>query len=267
MSKVSIITPFYNGKKFIQTALESIANQTYRDFEYILVNDGSSENVSEMVKKILGKKGIYLEQKNKGQASATNLGISVSKGEYIAFCDQDDWWLPEKLEKQVAFLEENPNITMVYTDAFIADEKGILLKETWMQSRGVNHCKGFYNDCSANLFDRNFIPAPLTVMIRRFIFDKIGLFDEKFSSAYDYEYWFRILNNGFEIDYINKPLAVWRTHTLQESKNIRKAKRMQIGILKNFLKQNPQFFVKHPILVTKKFIKSYLGLILNKTGK
>lgn len=267
MPKVSIITPFYNGKKFIQTALESIAKQTYKDFEYILVNDGSGENVSGMVKKILGGKGIYLEQKNEGQASATNLGISVSKGEYIAFCDQDDWWLPEKLEKQVAFLEKNPNIAMVYTDAFTADKGGVLSKETWMESRRVFPCAGSYTECGARLFNRNFIPAQLTVLIRKSVFDSIGLFNKIFSSAYDYDYWFRLLEAGYSVEYIKTPLAVWRTHLSQESRNIRKAKRMQMGIIKQFLKRKPDFIIRHPILVIKKIIKTYLGLILNRTGK
>jgi GT2 family glycosyltransferase len=75
----------------------------------------------------------------------------------------------------------------------------------------------------------------------RNIFNKIGFLNEKFSSAYDYDYWFRVLEAGYRLDYIEKPLAIWRTHIGQESRNIKKAKLMLVGILKSFLKRRPDF--------------------------
>lgn len=267
MPKVSIITPFYRGNTFIRSALEGIAGQTYGDFEYILVNDGSDEDPSQMVKELLGDRAIYLRQENKGQAAATNRGIAVAKGEYVAFCDQDDWWLPEKLEKQIAFLETHPEIAMVYTDALMADAEGKLLKKTWMHSRRVAPCAGAYGDCIAALFNRNFIPAQLAVLIRKSVFDSVGMFNEHFSSAYDYEYWFRVLEAGHAIGYIDEPLVVWRTHEGQESNNILKAKRMQVGILGEFLRRRKDFMVTYPVLVMKKIAKSYVRLGMSMLGK
>ena len=267
MPKVSIITPFYKGNQFIRFALRGIADQTYKDFEYILVNDGSDEDPSQAAKEILGDRAIYMRQENKGQAAATNKGIAIAKGEYIAFCDQDDWWLPEKLEKQVSFLESHPDISMVYTDALLADVDGLVLPQTWMHSRKVVPCAGGYDDCIASLFDRNFIPAQLAVVIRKSVFDSIGTFNERFSSAYDYEYWFRVLEAGHRIGYIDEPLVAWRTHAGQESGNIKKAKRMQAGILGEFLRRRKDFMVHYPVLVIKKMIKTYVRLGLSMVSK
>lgn len=191
-----------------------------------------------------------------------NTGIKVAHGEYIGFCDQDDWWLPEKLLKQVKFLDENENVAMVYSDAFLGDEEGNILVRTWMQSRKVGYVKGGYEECVAKLFNRNFIPAPLTVLMRKSVFDKIGYLNEKFSSAYDYDYWFRMLEAGYKIGYIKEPLAVWRIHAGQESRNTKKAKEMLMGILKSFLKRRPDFLLKHPLLVLKKIAKVCGALIL-----
>jgi len=102
--KVSIIIPFYSGKEWLKKALESVFNQTFKDFEVILVNDGSKENISDILNQYDGRIN-YFEQVNQGPAAARNLGISKATGKYIAFEDSDDIWLPEKLEKQVEFME------------------------------------------------------------------------------------------------------------------------------------------------------------------
>ncbi|MBU2567619.1 MAG: glycosyltransferase [Elusimicrobia bacterium] len=263
MPKVSIVMPIYNGKKYIEKAVESILIQAFSDFELIIIDDGSTDGSGELLKDKFGDKIKYVYQKNKGAAAAVNKGISLSLGGYIAFCDQDDWWLPEKLKRQVDFLEGNKGMAMVYGDALMADENGKILDETWMQLRAVRYYEGSYSDCVVRLFDRNFICAPLSVLVRKNVFDAIGLFNEKFSSAYDYDYWFRLLEAGFKIGYIKEPLVVWRTHEGQKSRDIHRAKAMQIGILKSFLKRKPEFSTQHPFLVIKKFIKSYTALFLS----
>ncbi len=263
MPKVSIITPFYKGEKYIGRAIESILNQNYKDFEYLIVDDGSKTNFNNYLTNKYGGKIIYIEKSNGGQASAVNVGIKKARGEFIAFCDQDDWYLDDKLLKQVNFLKSHPEIAMVYSDVLMGDENGKILDKTWMQSRKVRFCSGGYADCAAKLFKRNFIPAPLAVMIRKSIFDQIGLFNEKFSSAYDYDFWFRILEAGMRIGNMENKSAVWRTHSGQESRNIKKAKIMQIGILRSFLKRNPKFVLNHPFLTAYKIVKSYIALIFS----
>lgn len=263
---VSIITPLYNGGEYIRKNIESILGQTYRDFEHIIVNDGSTDNSGEIVKSF-GDRVVYLEQKNSGQAAAVNAGIKIARGEYIGFCDQDDWWLPEKLEMQIAFLESHPEISLVYSDALLADTKGSVLNQTWGQSRGVKPCVGGYQECVTSLFDRNFICAPLTVLIRRDVFNKIGFLNDRFSIIYDYDFWFRMLEKEMRFGYVDKPLAVYRIHANQESKKIRKVKRAQIKILSSFLGRRKDFLLGYPILVFKKYIRSYVGLVLNRVGR
>lgn len=268
MPKVSIITPFYNGSQYIQKCIEGVQAQSFKDFEHIIVDDGSAESEHKFVSDIAVKYPgiIFISQKNSGQASAVNAGIKIAKGEYIAFCDQDDWWSPEKLKTQVDFIETHSDVDLVYSDALMADADGFILKETWMQSRVVAPCVGGYKGCVVSLFNRNFICAPLVVLARRGIFSKIGLLNEKTVSVYDYDFWFRMLEAGCKFGYIDKPLAVWRTHAGQGSRKIRTIKRLQLMILLHFLFRRPDFFATHPVLALKKLIKTSVGLMLGRTA-
>ncbi len=101
---VSIIIPFYSHKDWLLESLESVFSQTFKDFEVILINDGSQEDISDIIN-TYGDKIVYLTQVNQGPAAARNYGISIAKGKYIAFEDSDDLWLPNKLEKQIGFME------------------------------------------------------------------------------------------------------------------------------------------------------------------
>ena len=103
--KVSVIIPFFSHKEWLNVSLESVFAQTFQDFEVILVNDGSDEDISGLIKQY-GDRIIYRKQQNKGPGAARNLGIKISKGKYIAFEDSDDIWLPDKLERQINFMEK-----------------------------------------------------------------------------------------------------------------------------------------------------------------
>jgi glycosyltransferase involved in cell wall biosynthesis len=120
LSKVSIITPFYNAEKYFAEAIESVIAQKHTNWELFLIDDGSTDKSTKIAKKYASEypgKIIYLEHeehKNKGKSTSRNLGLSKSTGEYIAFLDADDVFLPEKLEKQVNILKNNPEALMVY---------------------------------------------------------------------------------------------------------------------------------------------------------
>ena len=122
MPKVSVIIPAYNSSGFIEDALESVFKQTYRNYEVIVVDDGSTDKSAEIIGSFSDKRIIYIYQENHGVSVARNKGILESKGEYIAFLDSDDLWLPEKLEKQVAILNNNKNTGLVYTDFDVIHE-------------------------------------------------------------------------------------------------------------------------------------------------
>lgn len=121
--KVSVIIPFYNNINWLNEAVESVLNQTYQNIEIIVVNDGSFENIN-MFLESYREKIFYFEKTNGGAASARNLGISHANGEFIAFLDSDDIWLPNKLQEQISFMENN-NYFWSHTDYFSFNDGGI----------------------------------------------------------------------------------------------------------------------------------------------
>lgn len=203
--KVSVIIPTYNNAKFIGEAIDSVLNQTYQDFEIIVVDDGSTDNTEEVLSKYKNRIR-YIYQKNKGPAAAKNKGILASQSKYIATLDSDDIWLPQKLQLQVDLLDSNKQLGLVYTDTYQVniDDKSID-KETYFNR---------YKPCSGRVLDKllfhNFIPS-LTVMMRRSCLEKAGLFDESLYTGEDWDLWLRIAEE-FPIDYINIPLGKRRIH-------------------------------------------------------
>jgi len=127
---VSVITPVYNSEKFIEKTIESVLNQTYEDFEYILINDKSTDNSEKIIRNYMKKdsriKLINLE-KNSGAAIARNRGIELSQGKYIAFIDSDDFWKKDKLKKQIDFMKKN-NYYFTFTAREKINEKGETIK-------------------------------------------------------------------------------------------------------------------------------------------
>ena len=136
MIKVSVIIPVYNGAKFIKNAIDSVIDQTNQNFEIIVIDDGSTDNTPNILKGY-GDKIRYNTQENKGQAHAINQGLEMSEGEYIAYLDSDDMYYPEKLEEQLKYFYNHPDVSLVYSDRCHIDssEKYISLVE----SRQLDH--------------------------------------------------------------------------------------------------------------------------------
>ena len=118
ISKVSVAIPTYNRAHYICETIDSVLVQTYKDYEIIVVDDGSTDNTREILKRYGGKIK-YFYQANQGQASAWNYAVSQSSGEYIAFLDDDDLWFPEKLERQVEVLDKNPDLGFVCSESYV----------------------------------------------------------------------------------------------------------------------------------------------------
>ncbi|MCJ8280869.1 MAG: glycosyltransferase family 2 protein, partial [Rivularia sp. ALOHA_DT_140] len=122
MPKVSVIIPAYNAMGFLPETLESVLQQTFTDFEILIINDGSSDDIVEWASKISDSRVRLITQINQGVSAARNTGIRNSQGEYIAFLDADDLWEPTKLEKQVNCLKANPGVGLVYTWTTFIDQ-------------------------------------------------------------------------------------------------------------------------------------------------
>ncbi len=234
MPKVSVIIPAYNAEKYIAETLDSVVNQTYSDFEVIIVDDGSKDGTVSIIKQYQGKypeKIRLIQKENGGPASARNVGIKVATGEYIAFIDADDLWLPRKLEKQISFFESQPTqVGLVYTDGKKFDDDG-----TWTLPEHLRHnyIEGrIYKD----LLRSNVIPNQ-SVVVRNECFDQVGLFSEspKIVSSEDYDMWLRIARK-FEISFLNEVLSLYREHNLGISKRYEQSINANIAVLENHLK-------------------------------
>ncbi|GAH74960.1 unnamed protein product, partial [marine sediment metagenome] len=165
---VSVIIPTYNRAYLIGRAIQSVLNQTYQDFEIIVVDDGSTDDTEEIVRSFKDKRiGYVRHEKNKGAAAARNTGIKAAKSEYIAFQDSDDEWLPEKLEKQMKVFENAPpEVGVVYTDFLrIKGNKKIHIPFSWVTQKEGNIHK--------ELLKGNFVTTQ-SVVIRKKCFKKSG---------------------------------------------------------------------------------------------
>ncbi len=206
MSRVSVIMPTYNRAGYITKTLESIFAQTFKDYEVIVVDDGSTDKTEEVLRPHLDRI-TFIRKENGGPGSARNAGIKVAKGEYIAFLDSDDLWLPEKLNGQVKYLDDYPDVGLLFTDfeIFCEDENG---QERKLREIHIN----VEGPCFDKLFQKNFIPT-LTVIIRKSCMDAVGLFEESRDLVVgeDYELWLRMAMR-YRLGYIPKITARYRCH-------------------------------------------------------
>jgi glycosyltransferase involved in cell wall biosynthesis len=200
MVKVSVVIPSYNCMAYLPATLESILKQTFTDFEVLIINDGSTDNILEWLKKITDSRIRVISQENQGLAGARNTGIANSNGEYIAFVDADDLWAPTKLEKQVHCLEKNQEVGLVHTWMLLIDEKG---KSTGRVLH--SHAEG---NAWKEVIVKNVIACP-SVMIRRCCFEKVGFFEPSHNPVEDWDMWIRIASN-YPLAVIKEPLAYYR---------------------------------------------------------
>lgn len=202
MVNVSVIVPVYNHEEYIEDCVESILPQTYRNFEVIVVDDGSTDNTAEKLLKYRDKIN-YLYKENGGGASALNVGIKASKGNYIAWLSSDDMFLPEKLELQIKRFEEDPELGLVHSDWYTIDKKGKITGH----EKASNYGK---DKVILELLKHNFINGS-TTMIRRECFLKVGLFDENMRYSADGDLWSRLIRY-YEFGHIPLPLIKYRWH-------------------------------------------------------
>ncbi|MFC2025019.1 glycosyltransferase [Chloroflexota bacterium] len=205
--RVSVIIPTYNRAHLISNAIDSILAQTFNDFELIIVDNFSSDDTESVVKSYVDRRIRYFKNNNNGLVSINrNYGIENSRGEYIAFLDDDDSWLPKKLEKQVSLLESNNELGLVYSDCYVIDDNDNIRENTYCYGRKLAKGKAFNE-----LFQSNFIPM-LTVVIRKEALDKVGGFNPRYKIAEDYDLWLRIAAH-YPIDFTDQPLAKFRVHS------------------------------------------------------
>lgn len=206
MPKVSVIIPTYNREEYISETIESVLGQSFKDFEIIVVNDGSIDNTIKKLERFESKIKL-INQSNSERAVSRNNGVKNSNGKYIAFLDSDDLWFKNKLEKQVEILDDKKDIILTYGQSLRINEKSEKTKTVKRQK------EGFSGKVFEQLLSRNFISSP-TPVIKREYFEKTSGFSTKYIPYEDWEFWIRfsLLGNFY---FIKEPLAYYRIHKEQ----------------------------------------------------
>ena len=257
MPRVSVIIPLYNSNPFIMETLDSVLSQSYEDMEVITVDDGSSDNTGDLVRSRGDKRLVYIRQDNAGISAARNRGLSVAKGEYIAFIDHDDKWLPGKIAKQMALFNSQKDLGLVYSDAYIVNAAG---------QRGGTFFKISKPHCGMvfeYMMNGNFIPV-LTAVIKKSITEKTGYFDQRYKIAEDWDYFIRV-SKICPVSFVDAPLAEYRVHASSFSRNRVLMLEEVIDILMKLLAHAD----RRSNIILKRNLSSYsslLGSICLKSG-
>lgn len=218
---VSVITPIYNGYKYIDQCVESVVLQSYENWELLLIDDGSTDQSLEKIYKWINKDSrikflAHPNNSNKGVSLTRNLGITYSSGKYIALLDCDDIWFSEKLQKQVEILEDDPELTLVYCKAVVIDDDGFSLdksnKNIEFPHIAGNGYPGKHNIFNELLNEIIWIPCP-TVVFPKKIINEIGGFQENLKHQCEDLIFFILASNLGAAYFINDFLAEYRIHS------------------------------------------------------
>lgn len=196
---VSVIIPVFNGRQFLHKTLKSVVQQTYSNLEIIVIEDGSDEDSCDIVGSF--RDISYLAQRHLGNAEARNKGVRLAQGEYLCFLDQDDLVPKEKIEHQVSFLQTHPDVWLVsgLTQEFCESSQ----IPSWVREAAKN---GPHSGIS-----------PGTWLIRKSLFDKVGLFNTTFRSTSDTEWIVRLKKEGYEVPLLPEVVLRKRIHESNQS--------------------------------------------------
>jgi glycosyltransferase involved in cell wall biosynthesis len=210
MPKISVIIPAYNAMTYLPETLDSVIAQTFKDFEVLVVDDGSTDDTPVYVASHTDSRVKLIAQSNQGTAAARNNGISQAKGEYVAFLDADDLWRKEKLEKQVQILDSRPEIGLVYTWLELIDHTGKSLNKVLASDVEGYVWKEMVTNCR--------ISGGSQHLIRRKCFEEVGGFATDLHFAEDWEMLIR-LSSRYHFAGVKEPLVLYRQHPNNKSKN------------------------------------------------
>jgi glycosyltransferase involved in cell wall biosynthesis len=222
---VSVIIPTHNRAHIIPQTIDSVLAQTFRDFEIIVIDDGSTDDTSAVLQKRYGEKITCIRTKNCGLSAARNRGITAARGQYIAFLDDDDAWLPDKLKLQTALMQNNPSLGLVYCGCYTIAADDTVISETRPLKRGE-----LFEDL---LRSNDIVGSASAVLVAGSLFSKAGCFDETLTACEDWDMWIRIARD-FPIDFIDKPLVMVRRHHTSMQQNILNMEQATFSVLNKY---------------------------------
>lgn len=206
---VTVVVPTYNGARYLREAIDSALAQTWKELEIVVVDDGSTDETPSLLAEY-GTRIRVIRKPNGGTSSALNVGIRAAQGEWVAWLDSDNLWEPTKVEREIETARVHPAAGLIYTDYVQVDEEG----------RVIGHFRGPAPPGRAGRILRliriMYINASST-LIRRSVFDDVGLYDETEPTAHDLEMFLRILER-YDIAHVPEPLLRYRVHPGQLTK-------------------------------------------------
>jgi len=226
---VSVVIATYNSGPYLREAVGSVLRQSVSDLELLVVDDGSTDGTRELVEQIHDARLTYIWQENAGQTAAKNHGVARARGDFIGFCDGDDYWYANKLELQLPLFERSPAVGVVYSAADEIDEHGQSLGRAMVAAhRGV---------VTSELFLRNFVPFG-TAVIRRQCVERLGAFDSALRMGIDWDLWLRV-SAHYEFDFVAQATYAYRIWSGQMSKNWRGRYSSAFRIMEKFVTEHP----------------------------
>lgn len=256
---VCVIIPYYNGSKYIERSAQSVLEQTVPPEEFIVVNDGSSDDESAKLEKISRKMGFkVLNKENGGQGSARNYGVLHTKSNLISFLDQDDFYLKNHIEILLNKVRHNdPYFGWVYGDLIEADEDGNIIRRNTVIHHST-HPKTFLYD----LLGQDMHVLPSASLIRREAYESVGGFDPQFTGYEDDDLFLRIFRKGYTNYFVNRPVTVWCINNNSTSHSI-KMSRSRLRYIKKLVENFPddpdkrRFYLRD--LIIPRFHRLVLG--------
>ncbi|OGZ02428.1 MAG: hypothetical protein A2430_02025 [Candidatus Liptonbacteria bacterium RIFOXYC1_FULL_36_8] len=231
--KISVLMSVYNGKKYLKEAIDSILNQTFRDFEFIIINDGSTDTTADILSSYSDPRlKIITNPVNLDLTKSLNIGLNLAKGEFIARQDADDLSLPNRLEKQLSFMEKNKDISLIGSWAKIIDNKGQFVKNNYSPS-----------DSDFLKFQINFIKNPLihsSIFFKRDILKEVKQYDKNFIYAQDFSFYSKIIRK-YKISVVPQILIKYRDHAETISRTTNKLE-IQRENAKKIIFENMNFY-------------------------
>jgi glycosyltransferase involved in cell wall biosynthesis/2-polyprenyl-3-methyl-5-hydroxy-6-metoxy-1,4-benzoquinol methylase len=220
-----VIIPAYNEGPLLASAIESALRQTYGNLEVIVVNDGSPDAITRQTAECFGERIVYIERENGGVAAARNTGISAARGDLIALLDQDDVWLPHKLATQVAALRAHPHVALAHSSYYLIDADGERIGLQKLPQREWKPLPELLVDVPI---------ASCTTLFPRGLLDEVGLFDPELAGSDDWDLWLRMAARGYSFYCVGEPLAEYRVHNANTSRDIDLMVRAGLRVLDKF---------------------------------
>jgi glycosyltransferase involved in cell wall biosynthesis len=210
MPLVSAAIITHNRAHYLEGAIASVLDQSFRDLELIVVDDGSTDDTEAVVARHRDPRIRYVRQQHSGKAAARNTAVAHARGEFLAFCDSDDLWYPHRLARQISAFRRHPDVGMVHGHVTVIDERGRELPERTASMRRVfgaaHRSQATY---ASYALDCRCLSS--TILVRRRVFDVVGLYDPELAIE-DYDFYLRLVLD-FDVLFLDgMPLAKYRTH-------------------------------------------------------